>query len=219
MNPSEVREQWLADAGNRLTPHPAFELSRDAFDFDRYFDITESHGSGLSKADLTDLVDPEVLSEVRAELPQGAQVRAMDADTGRGASGLGLALEIIGIVADVGGVAAVLVASAKTIKKIYDILTERMGRRPVVSLGAAKYLAADDLFKRTNSKDVELIGAGDVRDQVPDFAYTGEDHFYVIFQQGRQMYFYLVEPDGRARFVGSVERNPTPREKLMDEEE
>src|SRR4051812_14168761 len=92
--------------------------------------------------------DPELIADVEGILPDGVRYEVHDADSGRGASGYALALEIVGLVADAGGAATVGVVAWRTFRRVYDAVRRRTGRRPVISLGAAQFLAAADLVDR-----------------------------------------------------------------------
>lgn len=208
----ELREMIAAGHG-RLTPVPAFEVPIADDRFDRYFDAVEER-SGVWPIDASDYVDPELLRDVEQLTLEGQRVQVVSSDSGRGADAFAAAIEIVGAVSDIGGATVVVVTLARLVREAYRRISSRLGRPPLVSLGAARHLAAADLIDRIGVEEAEsvrFLGAGDVADQPPDLSYAGEDLFYVVLELGRDIYFYMVESDGVAHFVGSVTRNEYPR--------
>ena len=211
MNPFEARQEFreaMERSGGRLSPYVAFEITGSGMEFDRYFNYVESGGGTDDHEALKSFLAPGLLQEI-TEAAGTNNVRVVDADSGRGASGYAIAVELLEFMATVGGATAFLAGAARTVRHAYTVVKRRLGQAPVISVGAAAYLAAADLIDRIDDADFTLMNAGDVRDELVDFAYTGEDHFYVIFQRKREMFFYLVEPRGEVSFVGSVTRGPT----------
>lgn len=148
-------------------------------------------------------VDPLIAETIQTELD--APYALYSSDVGRGASGYGVVLEVIGFIADVGGAAATLVAGIELTRRLYNKLKERLGYRPLISLGTASFLAAADLSERFSNTDFRFHGAGDTRDQSPDGSYTGNDCFYVIFERGPELFFYVVDARGKVKFLGNVQ--------------
>lgn len=138
-------------------------------------------------------------------LPDDVEARYFEADSGRGASGYAVALELTGYVADVGGAGTILWASALGVRRLYKRLSEALGRRPLISVGTAVYLAAADLSERIGTSDFDLHGRGDARSGSPDASYAGDDHFFVIFERDRVLYSYLIDARGRVHFQGEVQ--------------
>ena len=160
----------------------------------------------------SDSVPSEIHEAVVECLPDGANSRYFQADSGRGASGYAVALELAGYIADVGGAGTALWASAVGVRRLYDRLRQAMGRRPLVSMGTAVYLAAADLSERIGTSAFHLHGRGDARSGSPDASYSGDDHFYIIFERDRVLYSYLVDARGRVHFLGEL----TMRDMLDD---
>jgi hypothetical protein len=158
-----------------------------------------------TRADDSDLprfaVESNILAALDSEL-QPAEYILASADSGRGASGYAVALEIIGRIADVGGTIAFAGASAKLVQKIFGRLTAALDSPPMISLGAACYLAAADCADRIGSADFRLHGAGDTRREQIDSSYTGNDCFFVIFEKEYELYFYAVDAYGTVTFLG-----------------
>jgi hypothetical protein len=151
-------------------------------------------GAGLIGADLIEYVQEAVGTEVR--------VRGVPAQKGRGASGLGAALQVL---TNVEAVAVALAFGAKITRSAYRALRRRLGYRPNVSLGAANYLAAADLIDRLDSDDFELLGSGDTDSSPMDSSFTGEDTFWVVFSSFPVLYIYIVAANGRVHYMGSHE--------------
>jgi hypothetical protein len=153
-------------------------------------------------------VEPALLDAINAELPDGYMGKLHHADTGRGASGVAIAWEIVQGVSDTGGALAFVAGSIHLTKRIYNALRSKLGRRPMVSLGAAIYLAAADLTDRLQgSTDFSLFGADDMSGAREDGAYTGEDLFWIAFLQHNSLFVYLVHADGEVVFLRKVERH------------
>ena len=195
----------------RLTPVPAFEVPIAPDRFDAYFDETESR-PGVWPRDARPFVDPQLVADIEQLLEPGNRVDVVSSDSGRGADAYAAAVEIIGLISDVGGAAAAVYGAARLVREAYRRVERRLGRRPLVSVGAARCLAIADLVDRTGSEPFRLVGAGDISDRPPDFSYSGEDLFYVVFERGRELHTYIVESDGVLHYVGSVTRNPNPRD-------
>jgi hypothetical protein len=126
-------------------------------------------------------------------------------DVGRGASGYGAVLEIANFIATYGGAVAVLAEGAKVVVRLYKKLHERLGHRPLISLGTACYLAAADLSERFPNGDFRLHGFGDTRKQSPDSSYTGFDCFYVVFERDSELFFYAVDARGEVKYLSNMQ--------------
>ncbi len=145
-------------------------------------------------------VPAEVHAAVLEALPEGAQPKYYEADSGRGASGYAIALELVGFVANVGGAATTVWLGAKGIRNLYDRIRRQLGHPPLISLGTATYLAAADLSERIGSHEFELYGSGDARTHAEDSSYSGYDYFYVFFEKNRVLYSYIVDARGQVHF-------------------
>ena len=151
-------------------------------------------------------VEARIAETIQTEL--GATPYALySADVGRGASGYGVALEIANVVATFGGAVATLAGGVELTKRLYKKLHERLGHRPLISLGTACYLAAADLSERFPKCDFRLHGAGDTRAQSPDGSYTGFDCFYVIFERDAELFFYAVDARGEVKYLSNARLN------------
>jgi hypothetical protein len=84
-------------------------------------------------------------------------------------------------------------------------LRDHLGHAPTISLGTACFLAAADLIERTGHEDFSLHEAGDIRRIPPDYSYTGNDCFYVIFERQNDLYFYAVDAYGKLTFLGTAQ--------------
>jgi hypothetical protein len=148
------------------------------------------------------LIGADLIESVQKAVGQNAVVRGIRAHKGRGASGLGAALQVL---TDVETVATALIFGAHVSRSAYRALRQRLGYRPNVSLGAAIHLAAADLIDRVNPHELDLFGSGDANDSSPDQSYTGEDAFWVIFSSFPLLYIYIVAANGRVHYMGSHE--------------
>ncbi|MFN2514298.1 MAG: hypothetical protein ABR568_23150 [Pyrinomonadaceae bacterium] len=133
------------------------------------------------------------------------QYKLFFADSGRGASGYSVALEVVRLIADVGGAIAVVAGGVQLTRRLFDRLRHHLGHPPVISLGAACYLAAAAMVERVETSDFTLHGAGDTRGRPPDSSYTGNDCFFVIFERGSDLYFYAVDAYGEVTFLGTAQ--------------
>ena len=106
----------------------------------------------------------EAIDEI--EEKTGLAVKFHEADVGRGASGLGVAVEVVAGIAVAGGASAAAVQAARLVKWAYHKIASARGGRPMISLGAAEHLAMADLIDRVNSTP-HLIGSGDVCSHSP----------------------------------------------------
>ena len=183
----------------RMTRVVAFELPINDSGIDQW------------EADAEKGIEPLPLTAVESAIAETIQTELRDtpyalygADVGRGASGYGVVLEVIGVIADVGGAAAALAGGIELTRRLYKKLKERLGHRPLVSLGTATFLAAADLSGRFSHTDFRFHGAGDTRDRPSDWSYTGNDCFYIIFERGPELFFYAVDAYGEVTFLGNA---------------
>ena len=206
-SPLELRDflpEFYRRCHGRMTDRIAFEAPITPDYIERVYDGIDSDNPLPPEA-----APPAEFAAISEELSDDYEVRVYLADSGRGASGIAISLEIIGHVADVGGVIAFSAAIASTVKRIHRKLTVIRGRKPNVSLGAAIHLAAADLIDRTGNSDFVLHGAGDSTNAELDGSYTGLDLFWIAFAQGSQIHFYVVKADGDPQLLGTIER-PDP---------
>ena len=128
-------------------------------------------------------------------------------DVGRGASGYGVAFEIANFIATYGGAIATMVSGYQLTRRIYKKLTERLGHRPMISLGTAVYFAAADLAERFPDGDFKVHGFGDTSGLPSDSSYTGFDCFYVIFERNAELFFYAVDAHGEVKYLSEMRLN------------
>ena len=142
----------------------------------------------------------------------GRSLEFREADAGRGAGYLGIAVEVLGPVATVGGAAAALREATHLVKWAYQKIAAAKGRRPMISLGAAEYLAMADLIDRADSQP-RLVGSGDVCSGSPDKAFTGGDAFFVVLATDSELHHYQVSAYGEVFYIG---QSPMIREHWDD---
>jgi hypothetical protein len=169
----------------RMTRVVAFELPISTEGMAHLLEL-ESKGSIPDELPSSS-VEPQLVETIENELVDH-KYRLFSADSGRGASGPAVALEILSIVADIGGTIAFMAGTYAVVRRLYDALTKKLGRRPRISLGTATLLAAAHLSDQFDNLDFRLHGAGDTRIQPYDYAYTGNDCFYVIFERDLERY-------------------------------
>ncbi len=151
------------------------------------------------------LVAPELVAATQEAVGPGIEVRATDANVGRGVSGLGAAIQILVYIGGVGGGITTLVQGAEIARRGYRVLRRRLGHRPNVSLGAATFLAAADLADRLGHFRFVLLGCGDTNSRPMDQSFTGDDSFWVIFSDHPTLYVYIVAANGRVHYMGEHE--------------
>ena len=157
--------------------------------------------------DLVGRVDPAVTAEIEEA---GQQPEARPADVGRGAGAFGLALEFGQTIATIGGAAAAVKGTVLGVRSTYRRLARRIGKLPLVSLGAAEHLAAADLIDRQQTQTTMLVGSGDGTSNSSDRAFTGADAFWVILSDGeKRLHHYQVDAYGRVTYIGTGP--PAPR--------
>ena len=142
----------------------------------------------------------EAIDEI--EEKTGLAVKFHEADVGRGASGLGVAVEVVAGIAVAGGATAAVGQSARFVKWAYHRIASARGGRPMISLGAAEHLAIADLIDRVNSTP-HLIGSGDVCSHSQDRAFTGGDAFFVVLGTETELHTYHVSAYGELSHVGT----------------
>ena len=98
----------------------------------------------------------EAVAEIEREMGRSLEFR--EADAGRGAGYLGIAVEVLGPVATVGGASAAVVQSARMVRWAYRKIASATGHRPMISLGAAEHLAIADLTDRVDA--TPLVSGG-----------------------------------------------------------
>jgi hypothetical protein len=146
-------------------------------------------------------VDPALVAEIESA---GLQPIGRTAEVGRGASGFGIAIEIAEALATWGGAGAAIVGTVRAFRTAYRRLSRRLGRLPLVSLGAAEHLAAADFVDRYQTEAVTLVGSGDVMSSGHDRAFTGGDAFWIILSDDQdRLHHYQVDAYGRVTYVGA----------------
>lgn len=155
-------------------------------------------------------IDHDTWAVITSEQEAGLQPQLFYADSGRGASGIAIAVEyVIDGINTYGGAMALVIQAAYGTRAVWRRLSHHLGHHPNVSLGAAIHLAAADFIDRTGDHDFMLVGSHDIDSSPHDAAYTGLDVFSVVFSSHRQLHFYAVEADGRVHYLGQIQR-PDP---------
>ena len=157
-------------------------------------------GEGYRLLESSDAKAASAVAEIESAVDHELRIRG--ADTGRGAGGLGAVLEIVGSVAIAGGAAAAVVQAAGLVRWAYHKIANATGRRPMISLGAAEYLAMADLIDRVDSP-LRLVGSGDVNSSSPDRAFTGGDMFWVVLATESGLHSYHISAYGDVYYVGT----------------
>ena len=142
----------------------------------------------------------EAVGEIEREAGRSLEFRGVDA--GRGASYLGIAVEVLEPIATVGGASAAVIEAARFVKWAYHKIAKRTGRRPMISLGAAEYLAMADLIDRVGSTP-RVLGSGDMSSHSPDRGFTGGDAFFVVLATESELHHYHVSAYGEVFFIGN----------------
>ena len=142
----------------------------------------------------------ETVGEIEREVGRSLELRGVDA--GRGASYLGIAVEVLGPIATVGGASAAVIEAARFVRWAYRKIAKRAGRRPMISLGAAEYLAMADLIDRVGSTP-RVLGSGDMSSHSPDRGFTGGDAFFVVLATESGLHHYHVSAYGEVFFIGT----------------
>jgi hypothetical protein len=163
---------------------------------------------------LMDAVEEDRLDDLLAAVDPGL-VAALDqsgrpavgrrADVGRGAGAVGIAIDLGEALATLGGAAAAIKGTVVAVRSAYRSLSRRLGRLPLVSLGAAEHLAAADVIDRHGADTFTLVGSGDVSSANHDRAFTGGDAFWIIFaDESGSLHHYQVDSYGRVWYVGQA---------------
>ena len=153
-------------------------------------------------------IDPELIKVVNESLPLGVEYQIFQASVGRGASGYGAAIEVVKWLSEAGGFEAGLLTIAKSVQILFDGLRKRLASPLVISLGAAKYLAAANLIDKLGDDNFYLHGAGDTYSAAPDRSYTGLDLFWVAFRKKGRLYLYTVTSHGDAKLAAEIDLEP-----------
>lgn len=157
----------------------------------------------IDEADLWEQLSDEdrVLADEIAD-DRGLTVRLRPAGVGRGASGIGVAIQVLEQIGSVGGGAVLVVQTARAVRAAYRRLARRRGLRPLVSLGAAEHLAAADLADRLGHNEFVLMGSGDVNSVNYDRDFTGGDAFFVIIRADDRLHHFHVSAYGEVHYIG-----------------
>lgn len=151
-----------------------------------------SHRAGL---------DPCIADAVAAiEQKTGRAVRLREADAGRGASFIGVAVELLEPMALLGGAASAVCEAARAVAWGYRRIAQAMRRRPLISLGTAECLAMDDLLDRVALAGV--LVSGDINNSGPDRSFTGGDAFFVVLATEAELHHYQVSAHGEVFYAG-----------------
>lgn len=118
---------------NRMSDSVAFQVPTDPDAVDAYIEAV-GRGESPSEDVIRRLVAPALVAAVLDELGDSFTIELAPASYGRGAAGYGAVLQVVEVVAAVGGAATTLGLTAKLMQKAYRALRHRLGRRPLVSL-------------------------------------------------------------------------------------
>lgn len=110
--------------------------------------------------------------------------------------------EIARVVATSGVAARTLVATTRFLRKVCRKIARATGGRPMISLGAAEYLAMADLTDRTGATP-RLLGSGDMCSQSSDRGFTGGDAFFVVLATESELHHYHVSAYGEVHYIGT----------------
>ena len=142
----------------------------------------------------------EAVAEIEQETGRTLEFR--EADAGRGAGYLGIAVEVLGPVATVGGASAAVVQSARMVRWAYRKIASATGHRPMISLGAAEHLAIADLTDRVDATP-RLLGSGDMNSKSSDRGFTGGDAFFVVLSTESELHHCHVSAYGEVHYIGT----------------
>jgi hypothetical protein len=146
--------------------------------------------------------------------PDEVEFQSRPASIGRGAEGLGIALQVVTVALQVTGGVVGLVEFAKLVGRTWKRLFRK--RPPMLSLRAVKMLCIADLAEQEGDlQGVEVLFAGDIT-RGPDLSHTGLDMFMVVFLKqdqsmygiGGQLWFYVVDSYGRIVHQGQASHVP-----------
>jgi hypothetical protein len=191
---AEIFDWDPEEAGSRFTTRPAFALTLPEEEW-------TDRGEGGPRAALRHNIGDWVLEE-QEDLGRGEPV---DSTYGRGASGIAVALEFVGLAA-LTGVISVSAGMA------WRRLLERVGRslqddeRPrhvLVSRGGAAYLAAAEVGERFGEQGELIVEAVEepssiAGHEVSELSYTGIEPWIVLLRRDETLrrYVVVVAPDG-----------------------
>ena len=152
--------------------------------------------------DLRDRLEPlEADALAQIEQRAGRALNLYEADTGHDAAYPGVAAEIVEPAAGFGAAAAALRAAASLVVWAYDQFSETTGRMPMVSLGAAQYLALDDLCTRIYATP-RVVTSGDMNPDNPNRSFTGADAFFVLLAAEADLHHYQISAHGELLYIG-----------------
>ena len=178
-------------------------MSREALMFVCGLDEEDWESVRSGEVDIREFLDSDTAAAVsEIEHETGLALKFRDADVGRGASGFGAAVEIIGAIAVLGGAAAAVEHTARLVKWAYHKIASATGGRPWVSLGAAEHLAMADLIDRVDAEP-RLLGSGDMNSNSGDRAFTGGDAFFVVLSTDSELHHYHVSAYGEVHYIGT----------------
>lgn len=154
-------------------------------------------------------IDDDAAAAVKDSLRKGAQLQPVEA--GRGASGVAIALNILGVVADTGGAIAFMAVAAKGTKDVWRRIRKTKQSIISISAGAAALLALDSAASRVDSGQARLVAFG-AADHDTDSSYSEFDLYWVIVElvDSAAIEFYLVSDKGDVIFAGRAGRPPDP---------
>ena len=142
----------------------------------------------------------KIVLEIEEET--GLTLKFREADVGRGASGMGAAVQIVETVAVAGGAAAAIREASRVARWAYRKIATSTGHRPMISLGAAEHFAIADLIDRVDAVP-RLFGSGDMNSNSPDRAFTGGDAFFVVLATDSELHHYHVSAYGEVFYIGT----------------
>ena len=192
--------QFVGDRGDGLADRMAREalLLLDGL-VEEAWDLLDE---GLEIDLRTCLDSPTAESVAEIEQQAGHTLKLREAAVGRGASGLGVVVEVAEAIATVGGASAAIALAARGVTTAYHKIARSSSSRPLISLGAAEHLAIADLIDRVDSTP-RLLGSGDLSSRSADPDFTGGDAFFVVLTTDSELHHYHISAYGEIFYIGT----------------
>lgn len=149
-----------------------------------------------------------IASEVKKELPSNYNVEISSPPGGRGADWTGVAIQIYDIAKETTGDFTFWLTTAAAIKKAIKWVRQKRKFKPILSVGAIRYLCFENLYndRIADLSTLEFLGVQDIDNQWGvNFQYDDFDIYVFTFIDSKKLYYFFTNVFGEILTHGLFE--------------
>ncbi len=151
--------------------------------------------------DFAEVLDARTAHALEQISPSATRLQLVHAAFGLQAGWLAVAVEIIDAAEAIEAAGAFAAQATSRAKRLYTTVTEAVGHKPLVSRGAAEWLAAADLNDRQPNGPCRRYASGDATPATPGPS-RRDEAFFVVLSTRRELHHYFVSVYGDISHMG-----------------